>query len=219
VTQDYIELQPFPAEPNRYRLGFARAVHSSFQFLLSEFGFAIVDEDATLVRFQSDGIVINVFHGRSSYELGVEFGLRVEQGKREFRYSLRTILAVVDAAGTSGYKDLQTSSAELLPGYVANLAQVTRQFAPEVLRGDPEIFKRLMYQSWLEGRRTTDHYNAGSLRHRAKKAWEENDFARVVDIYTEIKALETAELTPSEVLRLRTARWKVDLARANLKNS
>jgi hypothetical protein len=219
VDQEPIEIPPFPAEPSRYRLGFADAVRSNFQFLLTEFGFSITEEDATLVRFESDRTVVNVFHGRSSYELGVEFGLRVPKEQREFRYSLRTVLSLLDTASTSGYKDLQTSSAELLPGFVASLAELTRQFAPDMLRGDPEVFERLRYHSWLEGRKTTDYYSACSLREIAEKAWKDGDFARVVEAYTKVKALETAELTPSEVLRLRKARWELDDTRAKLTNS
>jgi hypothetical protein len=212
------ELPRFPAEPGRDRLGFRAAVLSSFHFLITDFDFAMTQEESTLVRFESEGVVVNVFHGRSSYELGVEFGLRVEKSKREFRYSLRTVIALLDTTNTSGYKDLQTSSAEKLPALVIKLADWTRKFAPDLLRGEPKVWERLRYQGWLEGRRTTELYNASSFRIRAKKAWDEGDYGQVVNAYIGVKALETAgDLTPSEVMRLRQARWKFDDARAKEK--
>jgi hypothetical protein len=214
MGQDFVGIPRFPGESDRGKFKFADIVRSSFDFLITDFGFSIIEENVTLVRFESDRMAVNVFHGRSSYELGVEIGPLVPKGKREFRYSLSTVLAALDTEGTADYEYLQTSSPEVLPGLVAKLANMTLEFAPDLLRGNSETCKRVLYQAWLEGRRTTDASNAKSLRQVADKAWKNNDFAVVVDSYTKIKALETAELTSSELVRLRHARWELDNAKA-----
>ena len=57
--------------PNRDVLGFSRTVFQYFNFLCSDYGFQVTDQSATLVRFESNDVFINVYHGRASYELGV----------------------------------------------------------------------------------------------------------------------------------------------------
>jgi len=216
----YTEIPRFPAEPDRCRLGFSAAVLSSFHFMISDFGFAITQEEPTLVRFESERVVVNVFYGRSSYELGVEFGLRPKKDNKEFRYSLRSVIALLDTANASGYRDLQTSSAEQLLAFVARLADWTQKFASDILRGDSRAFESLRYNGWLEGRKNTDSSNASTLRKRAKKAWNEGNYEQVVEAYIGVKALETAgDLTAEEVERLCHARWKVDDARTKEKEN
>lgn len=63
----------------RSELGFVQAVRSSFAFL-EKVGLQVVREESTLVRFESCNRFVNVFHGRGSYELGVDFGRWVEVG-------------------------------------------------------------------------------------------------------------------------------------------
>ena len=59
--------------PERAQFGFKDAVLSSFKFL-GDFGLRRVEEKLTLVRYESSEVLLNVYHGRASYELGVEIG-------------------------------------------------------------------------------------------------------------------------------------------------
>jgi hypothetical protein len=72
------------------RLGFVALATEAFAFLL-RLGFAVVRREGTLVRFESDSVFVNVYHGRSSYQVGLELG-RV--GKDEL-YSLYEVLRAV----------------------------------------------------------------------------------------------------------------------------
>lgn len=204
-------MRQFVGDLTRDQLGFAEAVRSSFQFLLTEFGFSITEEHTTLVRFESEKTVVNVFHGRSSYILGVEIGLRGQVSGRpasdpELRYPLRNIVALADPGGISGYHDIQISSAERLPHFVELLARFTRQFASDALRGDPETFERLAHELRLEGRKNTDASDALWIREKAEKAWQDRNLSLIVDLYSRLDALETVELKNSERGRLQYAK-------------
>lgn len=81
--------------PERGRLGFASVVSEEFSFLL-ELGFRLVEASDTLARYESDGRLVRVFHGRGSYELGVEVGrwIEVDGVSREQAFPLRDIVAL-----------------------------------------------------------------------------------------------------------------------------
>jgi hypothetical protein len=59
--------------PGRAELGFREAVLSNFRFLI-DLGLHPVEEQVTLVRYESQAVFINIYHGRSSYALAVEIG-------------------------------------------------------------------------------------------------------------------------------------------------
>ena len=58
----------------RMQLGFSLEVLSAFQFLTQDYGFKCVKNDVTFVRYESESTFVNIYHGRRSYELGVEIG-------------------------------------------------------------------------------------------------------------------------------------------------
>jgi hypothetical protein len=53
---------------------FQRATHDNFAFLVRNYGFTAHTVAPTLVRYRSDKVIVNVFHG-SAFQLGVEIGL------------------------------------------------------------------------------------------------------------------------------------------------
>jgi len=67
----------FQTDPgkDRWQLGFQDSVLSSFDFL-STYGLRPVEESATFVRYESSSVFVNVYHGRASFEIGVEIGRR-----------------------------------------------------------------------------------------------------------------------------------------------
>jgi len=199
----------FPAQLGRDRLGFVDAVRRSFGFLTSEFGFTIVTQTPTMVRFEGDRAVVQVFHGRSSYTLGVEIGLKTPPQGREVRYSLRELVTLDKNIADVNYGEYQISSAAKLPAFVEQLAELTRLVAVKALEGDREIFESLAEQQHREGRVLTDASTAMSLRERAGNAWQSRDFASVVEVYTALASLETVEMKQSETARLEYASRKL----------
>ena len=199
--------------PGRARLGFAEAVEASFAFLVSEFGFRVVDERSTFVRYESDRAFVNVFHGRGSYELGVEIGrwIVVDDARVEERFPLGDVIALDHDRAAIGYRSFATTEKEPLARFLAQLAEWTHRFAPRVLEGDVATFDRLRVESAHRSQALQEGWRAERLRAAADEAWHRKDWGRVVDAYGEmVSDLRTVELRPSELRRLRYAQERID---------
>ena len=55
--------------------GYTNSALARFAYLVTDYGFHVATTDATIVRFVSPKVFVNVYHGRMSLELGVEVGL------------------------------------------------------------------------------------------------------------------------------------------------
>jgi hypothetical protein len=191
----------------RSRLGFAAAVLAEFGFL-SGLGFRVVERTDTLVCYETARRFVRVFHGRGSYELGVEIGRWVDVGGelREQFFPLRDVIARQADPAEVGYGGLAATDAQLVRKFVRQLGGWTREFAVPLLSDGDQEFDRL---SEINARRAESHreaLHASRLRARAAEAWQRRDFGTVVNAYSEIEAeLPTVELKPSEQARLRYA--------------
>jgi len=202
--------------PDRSRLGFAAAVERSFGFLEREFGFRLADAQSTFVRYESELSFVNVFHGRGSYELGVEIGhwVDIEDGRVEEKFSLGDVIALDHDLSMVGYRSFATMEKDPLASFVAQLAEWTQRFTPRVLEGDASTFDRLRAQGARRSQEMQEGWRATRLRTAADEAWHRQDWGRVVDAYGEmVSELRTVELKPSELRRLRYAQEQLDSSR------
>lgn len=198
-------LPPAPVGPNRWRLGFPETVAESFRFL-EDLGFQIKSRLPTFVRYESTNVFVNVYHGRSSCEIGVEVG-RLD---RERRYLLPTIVrwAGKIAYGREGFGKhvmFQVSSREGVQRFVPKVASLVQHYGTEFLSGDPAFYDAV--QRWAAGR------DAAFLacerdqgrRDRAERARTLQDFEAMAREYGEIEG----ELSPLERKRLEYARKRI----------
>jgi hypothetical protein len=189
----------------RSRLGFAEAVLANFEFLRS-YELKPVERDSTFVRFESKAVFVNVYHGRASFEIGVEVGLKSRPEKYGLDY-------IVSWAGSSAWKAegfgrgtmFQVSSREGVQQFVPKVAQLLRKYGDPFLRGDRAFYARLEEEN---RRRSADYTNRQMLdgaRKDAEVAWREKDFARVVEIYGNMRdgltAIEAKRLAYAEKRR------------------
>src|SRR5215467_14672952 len=100
-------------EEGRANLGFPAAVMSAFAFLTKDFSFRCVKRDVTFVRFESDAVFVNIYHGRASYELNVEIGESVI-GKQlpESPFTIGEILHTVIPTEALNYRPYQVTTRE-----------------------------------------------------------------------------------------------------------
>ncbi len=198
---------------DRELLGFARAARSAFAFL-EEFGFGVTAESSTFVRFESDAVFVNVFHGRGSYELGVEIGhlIEVDGELVEQKFPLADVVALSVPLDDVGFQSFATTKADRLPTFLEQLADWTRRFAGPVLRGDPGVFVALSAANAQRSIAMQEAWRATRLRNAADVAGRAKDYPRVVDAYSEmISELRTVALRPSELARLRYAEGQLDI--------
>ena len=163
---------------DRWRLGFAEAVEANFGFLVRDFGFRLVDAQPTFVRYESERAFVNVFHGRASFELGVEIGRWVELDGElvEKKYTLDDVIALDHDLSAVGYRSYATSDKEPLGRFVAQLADWTQRFGSRVLKGDPATFDSLRAQRVRMSRTLLEGWRAERLRAAADDAWHRKDW-------------------------------------------
>jgi hypothetical protein len=192
----------FTTEPglDRWQLGFTEAVKLSFDFV-KKYGLKPVQEEVTLVRYQSEKVILNVYHGRGSYELGAEFERVGFSGEK---FSLHDTMKWAKAVGkveeipTGGY---QASSREVVQMLVAQMAELVKSYAEPLLQGDAETYQALREQQSSDAAEYTREVHLRAVRKQAETAWQDKDYEKLLGLYSDMQG----ELTPSEFMRFQYA--------------
>lgn len=194
--------------PARAQLGFASVVPEEFSFLL-ELGFRLVELSDTLARYETERRRVRVFHGRGSYELGVEVGrlIEIDGVSREQAFPLRAVVALWSDPADVGFGGTSATSAAAVRRFLGRLAGWTRQFALPLLVDGDDLFDQLSAGNAARADAQRDELRASRLRSRADEAWRRRDLHAVLLAYTEIeRELTTVSLRASERARLDYAR-------------
>jgi hypothetical protein len=187
---------------NREAFAFVAVVESAFSFLVEDYGFRMVGTDVTLVRFAADKMFLNVYHGRQSYEIGVEVG----RPASAYRYRLPEVLGAL--LGESGQQDayyLQSSSREGLRRCVEAAARLVKAHYGPVLSGNPDVLERIGALTTRRNEEYTRRVVQQPIRDAAHRAWLAKDFAMVARCYGSIRE----DLSPPERRRLTYAEKQI----------
>jgi hypothetical protein len=197
----------FEPGPDRSKLGFKEAALSSFDFL-RRYGFSCVRAEPTFVRYESTQtssgkrLFVNVYHGRGSYELGVEIG-PCDQDQATLTLPLIVEWASGEKRENPDQQTIfQASTREGVNRFVPKLAELVQKYAKPFLKGDIND-----YQSAAEHvRRGSALYEKDMqlrrVREQADLAWHDKDYAQVVGLYEPFEE----DLSRSEGMRLEYAK-------------
>ncbi len=190
----------FRADPSkdRHTLGFKNAVLSNFAFL-DDYGLKLVEEDTTFVRYESDTVFVNVYHGRGSYEIGVEIG-RLDRAEK---YGLDHIVSgagesVWEAEGLGRGTMFQTSTHAGVLKIVPKVAYLVRQYGGPFLSGRPAFYQELQEANEREARAFERAQNFTRIRREAETAWRGKDYLRMSELLRPVRD----DLTTLESKRL-----------------
>ena len=129
-------------EPSKERasLGFADAVASAFEFLIKDLSFVCVKREVTFVRYESNTVFVNVYHGRASFELNVKIGKReIGSAAQEHSFTIGEILHVANSQEAENYRPYQVTTAESVKKFVDELARLVKEYAIPALCGDQDF--------------------------------------------------------------------------------
>jgi len=163
------------------------------------------------MRLERSNRFVDVFHGRTSYELGLEIGRHVRVGNEtvEQKFHIQDVLSLF--APEVRYRSLTATTREQVARFLDILEAWTGRISNELLRGEDEFFDQLSEQAVRYSTEFLDGVRAERLRSQAADAWRRMDLASVIMAYEEIDSeLQTAHLRASEIERLRYARTHVD---------
>lgn len=179
---------------DRAHLSFESAARERFAFL-NDLGFSEVESLPTLIRYQNDGVEVDVYHGRQSYEIGAGvsgFGTR---------YAMVEIIRTTDSATAKGYRNAVATTPEGVATGLEELASLMQHYGIAALRGDPEFFSALENQrkSWSE--EYALDVLADQLRPQADEAFRRGDYSKAAELYERIRS----RLSPAEIKKLTLA--------------
>jgi hypothetical protein len=186
----------------RGELGFAGLAEGAFNFL-SDFGFRLVSAEATIVRYSSERVFVNVYHGRSSYELGIEVGLVGSETERG--YPLEAFVRLSDPERASRLRNFMATTTDEVRVGLQRLAEQVKQDVEPALRGSEEVFAELHRQRQEWSKSYASEVLASQVRPKAEAAFRERDYVRFVELLSKIEDA----LTPAEAQKLSYARRQI----------
>jgi hypothetical protein len=171
---------------NREGLGFAESVLLCFAFL-ADFDLRLVEKVVTFVRYESERVFLNVFHGRTSYELGIEVG-RLDEPKQVLTlYDLVGAAGAMNSEGFGKHVMFQVSSREGVQEFVPKLASLVQAYGTPFLRGDADAYAKVLKTKAHAASECARNVHLRQVREKAESAWHEKDIARVVELYGAIR--------------------------------
>ena len=127
---------------DRSILRFPEEVKGQFSFLETR-GFRRKRAGPTLVRYQSPMMGVNIYHGRQSFEVGLEID---SISSPTVTYSFSEILCLVDREKDEQYKNYATHTAQGVAEGVGQLANLLQRCVAAGLLEDKQLFTRLKTQ-------------------------------------------------------------------------
>lgn len=165
----------------RNKLNFSDAVIRNFSYL-REFGFNVVELLPTLVRYQNGDIEVAVFHGRQSFEIGVDVF------RRGVKYALSELMRIADPAAEADYRPFAATTPQGISDGLKYVAQLFRRFSERSLKGDAAYFAELDRQRSQWAKDYAMDVLADQLRPKADAAFRSGDYRQAAALYESIKS-------------------------------
>jgi hypothetical protein len=181
---------------DRASLGFAEAVQAALEVVALGDGLRLVEAGPTRVRYESDRVFLNIYHGRQSYEIGVEVGLLADGDSRKF--GLPDVLAAVVGSSYPGRTYFQASNAEAVTKCAGEIAALIDDYYGPVLAGERETWERIAAVADERNTAYTKEIVQRPIREAATEAWAKGDYQKVRELYQSIRS----DLSPVEKKRL-----------------
>lgn len=175
----------------RKALGFTSLVLEEGEFLVKQFGFKCTKTLPTLVVFGHRRSQVTFFHGRSSYQLGVEFELRGSSTLEGEKLSLEDIVSFKGQAANAA--TFQASSRTDLVAGIKRVMSLLKSYAIPLLKGDEAEFHEIVAHQHERSRQYTLSIKDRQVRVRAEAAWKAKRFEDVIAAYEDLED----RLTPS----------------------
>lgn len=187
-----------PASGNdRPILRFAEEIKDRFSFL-EPLGFRQICSAATFMRLESPSIGINIFHGRRSFEIGLEIYSTLAPTET---YAIPEIVRLVDKGEGDQYKYYAAHTMQGVAEGVGKLAEHFQRCTAAGILSDNQLFARLKQQRQELITRYALEVELRQARRNSEIAWCKKDYAAFVEA---LKPLRES-LTPTELRKLEYA--------------
>jgi hypothetical protein len=187
---------------DRKSLGFSKKVREFFSFLEVQWEFKCTIQEKTTVRYESTDVYVNVYHGRSSFEIGVEIGKK----SSEHNFSLEALVALFDKDLSREYWATGARTADAVRKALKKLSEGLIRYGGSALSGHQSIFDRLeQFRTERVASMVLDS-KAYQIRPKAEAAFRRGDYKEAVMLYSSIEsALSSIESKKLEIAKKKIA--------------
>lgn len=183
-------------------LGFQSIVLELFGWL-EGYSYCMTGASSTIVRYEGPLGFVNVYHGRSSYEIGVEVG---PPGDEQIAcYSMSELIRLKDDEEAKKYRNPVVTSLQSMKGFVAIQAQRLKVYGHRILAGNTMVWHDLEQQRQRWSEEYAMDVLLSQVRSEAARSFREQNFKRVVELLSPVER----RLTPAECKKLEYARKKL----------
>jgi hypothetical protein len=175
------------------RLTFPTAVREAFRFL-EEVGYGYESRAETYVVYTKGSIEIRVYHGRSSYEIG----LRVGKAGTHQDYPLELLLEAIGSPLAEQYRPYGATSAEEVAKGAEYVASRLRPCIDAGILEQADLFSRLGRMAQQRMSVYALEVRLGHVREAADLAWRAKEYRKVVQLFAPLRD----HLSRSELMRL-----------------
>lgn len=206
--------------PERARLGFPDEVERVFHFLEQDYGFERGERQSTFVQYLGPGgVFVNVYHGRASYEVGVEIGLGAPipstqpsvlrrlfgRGPRSKtptvmsgeKFSLSNVVGAVEERYPPPDLTLVAESRESIRQHLDTFQSLVRQDGPRLLRGDSEAFRKVREYSDMRNKEYTKQVLLRQLPKELAEQWRPLPYEEISRLYADWERSNVRPVTPT----------------------
>ncbi|HEY0048827.1 MAG TPA: hypothetical protein VGB68_06065, partial [Pyrinomonadaceae bacterium] len=142
------------------------------------------------IRYESRKVFVTAFYFPSRYECDVSFGLFDDKSQS---YNIGDLTGSADDFDFSpNYTFEKLSQAEILERNISWFASLLQRYGSDYLKGDVRAYKKLEERSNRRSKEYTQDLTNKQLRNKAASAWEQKDFAVVVESYKSMKKFLSA---------------------------
>lgn len=182
-------------------LTFKNCALKEFNFLVNEYGFRCIKSDTYYLRYESNIVFVELhYDGQRSFEMDFSIGLLDDLYEgRERPFYLVELIKLLAPNDDDDYRLMQASTPEKISHLLPKLANLVKIYAKEFLSGNKTRFKDL--SDFRENRcnQYAMEKTLKDLRVAVQKAWEDEDYARVIELYEPVKK----HITQSERKKLK----------------
>lgn len=183
------------SEQGRAKLNFANVAKVNFAFLL-DLGFTEIESLPTLVRYRKDDIEVSVYHGRRSYEIGVDVT------RNGVEYALTDFIGAIDDQAEKQFQMPMASTQEGVAESLVRIGELAKRYCAEALqKNDPVFFIELERKRKLRIEKYWLEMRASQVRPQAHEAFRLGAYGEAAELYKQIHPL----LTEAELKKLAIA--------------
>jgi hypothetical protein len=176
------------------RLSFVEAARAAFDVLLDvPYRFVLAAQGGTQVRYETDAVVVVVFHDRLSYELDVQVARVGVADEVERPYTVQDLMRVTDPEAARSYKRFAATTPDAVRRGTALLVEQVRRYGDPALLGSSEFYELLASARAEAIREFGEDWVNRAAKRKADEAWAVKDYQGVASAYASVSALSAAE--------------------------